>query len=169
MELLEEIRQWDPFPCIHRGGLLLCSDQAGTSPNDLFIWKISSYFVLSHHHAPVLYVGFAAFCLPSASHMLSSGSGDTKAKEGTQEKRGGGGKSLSSSSFACSPFVLSPSQHGTDVVCIIIDFKCEEKRWVLPMINLWSLISSAHPHQAEPCRESGDRDPVWFEAWALIQ
>lgn len=51
---------------------------------------------------------------------------------------------------------------GTDVVCIIIDFKCEEKCRVPPMINLRSLISSAHPHQREPCRESGDRDSlVW--------
>lgn len=41
------------------------------------------------------------------------------------------------------------------MVCIIIDLKCEEKHRVLPVINLWLPISSAHFHQARPCKEVG--------------
>lgn len=42
-----------------------------------------------------------------------------------------------------------PSQHETDVFRMIIDLRREEKRWVLPVINLWSLIF--------PCTSSSGR------------
>lgn len=88
------------------------------------------YILFTNYHIPVL--GFGDFCpLTAASLVLPSGLGD-KAKEGTQEKGGVLLPPCLWCLFACSQFLLIPSHHGTDVVCIIIDFKCEENAECCP-------------------------------------
>lgn len=57
VELLEEIRQWDPFPCSLRGGLLLCSKQGQhlmiySYERDFFIFCSLITMLLTCTHRP---------------------------------------------------------------------------------------------------------------------
>lgn len=104
--------------------------------------------------------------LQSTSPVLSSGSGDIKAKEGHEKKK-------KSKTFVFSPppvcvwhsFAHSPFPHSTRRTCSawLLISGVKKNAECCPWLICGLKFSPAHPHQAELCQRIGDwrPDAVW--------